>query len=1038
MSIDRQDDAKKRAEQAEYRMQLIEAELNAIRSSKAYQLSKKLGIIKAQIQSDPVGLSKKAAKILLTNPRKARHLFRSASRGAFIAQSVAEQTAKYQEWILLNEPDEDELDVQRTAAEKLQYKPVFSIITPVFNPPADVFEELIESVLDQTYPYFELCLGDFGDSPAVTAILERYAALDNRVRYKKFSENKGIAFNSNQVLTMATGEYIALLDHDDTLALNALFENARLLNEKRYDFIYSDKDKIDEAGNRFDPLFKAELSPEMMLNVNYFTHLNIMRTELVRQIGGWDQATDGAQDWDLFLRVIAAGDGVGYIPKVLYHWRVIESSTAHSIETKPYALAGQRKAVDKYLQTLGVAATTYHQKTELFIKWDAAALDSKPLVFIWHSNTGNSQRLMRQVTRTLPAAEFVLLAADKTAQEAKELARHTGTRVMPYAANLGAALDDFLQTVRDDRVCLFLLDTVHLPKRGVWYEDLTGWLAIEGVGAVAGRLVDKKDLIVSSGGVITPAGEYSPLFYRYPRYYQSYVGNAEWVRNLQVIAPYVAATTLQQLKSFPFKDFSLPARELFDEFFLALSRRSRLVMTPHVTATVRTSLELEAVHPVGSLKKYAKSRDYHDPFSNPNVSPTDPMRLFADEDLPGMPAVSEAPTIDSYQHDAIILADTFDISQAEIERCLAAQQRPVAQAPKSVAWVLPAFNAVYAGLMNIFSFADYLCVDQGLATTFYILKATDDVTVERGAVTAAFPDLKKASFVAIRPAEAAKIKPHDFGIATQWATVYPLAKATGIGHRFYFIQDNEVNFYPKGSVSALVEQTYQLGFTAIAGTEGLLDMYRRQYGGDGVVLQSKVDLSAYRPRKDKYYAPAKPYKVFFYARPNMPRNAFELGVAGLKRLKQDLGADVEIITAGAAWDPDAYGVGGMFTNLGKIAYEAVPKLYRSVDAGLMFMFSGHPGVTASELMASGCPVVVNEYDDVTWHELYVHEQTCLVTKATASEVAHNLRRCLTEQPLRHVLIDGGLKKAHGFYSGYGVSRATAFIGMCGSPTKKHS
>jgi len=150
----------------------------------------------------------------------------------------------------------------------------------------------------------------------------------------------------------------------------------------------------------------------------------------------------------------------------------------------------------------------------------------------------------------------------------------------------------------------------------------------------------------------------------------------------------------------------------------------------------------------------------------------------------------------------------------------------------------------------------------------------------------------------------------------------------------------------------------------------------------------------------------------------MPRNAFELGIAGLKRLKHEMGDNLEVITAGAAWDPAAYGVEGMFTNLGKIEYAAVPKLYRSVDAGLMFMFSGHPGVTASELMASGCPVVVNEYDDVTWKELYKHEQTCLITAATASEVSRNLKRCLLDSELRRKLIDGGLAKAAHFYDGY--------------------
>jgi glycosyltransferase involved in cell wall biosynthesis len=158
----------------------------------------------------------------------------------------------------------------------------------------------------------------------------------------------------------------------------------------------------------------------------------------------------------------------------------------------------------------------------------------------------------------------------------------------------------------------------------------------------------------------------------------------------------------------------------------------------------------------------------------------------------------------------------------------------------------------------------------------------------------------------------------------------------------------------------------------------------------------------------------------------MPRNAFELGIAGLKKLKQELGDKVEVITAGAPWESADYGVEGLFVNLGKIDYDAVPKLYRSVDAGLMFMFSGHPGVTASELMASGCPVVVNDYPDETWHELYKHEETCLVSGASASQVSAAIRRCLTDNTLRKKLIEGGLAKSRNFYDGYDDSLKAAY------------
>lgn len=1012
----------KKIEQAEYRAKIAEQELNAVKSSKAYRAAKVIGSVKKQITKDPIGLTKKVARIALKEPAKLKRIVRIANRSVFMAQSVAEQTARYQEWILLNEPDEAELDAQRTASEKLAYKPLISIVTPVFNPPNDVLEELIESVLEQTYPHFELYLGNFGDSQDTKDLIAKYVKLDKRVKTHDFADNIGIAGNSNQILERVTGEFIALLDHDDTLSHDALYENAVMLNDKPYDFLYSDKDKIDEAGHRFEPLFKPQLSPEMLLNINYLTHLNVMRTSIVRDIGGWDSETDGAQDWDLFLRVVAAAKHVGHVPKILYHWRVIATSTAMSIETKPYALAGQRRAIDKYLQLQDISAQAYHDKTELFIKWDGDQLDRSPLIFVHYSSLANTARLIRQVGKVAEAPEYAILFEGSDAEAAK-IQAYTGSDVVAYVPDTFTKV--FAAYIKKrkaaERTVLFMRDDVRLPRQTAWYENLTGWLLIKQVGAVSGRLVDRHDLIIDSAGVITPSQDYYPLFYKFPRFYQSYLGNAEWVRNVSMISNQFSATRLSALRSFDFSAHKT-AQDAFDAFFTEVSRKSRLVMSPHATASIYETTDTIPVRP---LKTAVKKKGSYDVFANPNMSADQPLRLFEDELLAGIPNDSgDQEPIDRYQHDAVILAGSFDITEAEMAASRVMQ--PLTGGVKTVAWVLPSYDAVYAGLNNIFSFADYLCTTKGIKTTFYILKSGHDAKDEKKLAEAAFAGLSKAEFIAMTPDQTERIGQHDIGIATQWATAYPLAKAPGVKQKYYFIQDNEVNFYPKGTISALVELSYRFGFKALAGTEGLLDMYRRNYGGDGIVLGSKVDLTAYTPRKDLYYTPHKPYKVFFYARPNMPRNAFELGIAGLKKLKQQLGDDVEIITAGAAWNPDQYGVGGMFNNLGKIQYAAVPKLYRSVDAGLMFMFSGHPGVTASELMASGCPVVVNEYDDTTWNELYQHEKTCLITQATASEVARNLERCLTEKPLRKKLIDGGLAKAADFYTGYEASLEDAY------------
>lgn len=1020
-------DDKKKIERAEYRASIAEAELNAIRQSKAYKTARSLSVIKNKIKSDPVGLTKKVAKIIINNPKKLRYIGKSASRVEQMSQASIEQTGKYQEWIILNEPDEPELDKQRTQSDLFKKKPLISIVTPVFNPPADVLESLIESVLEQTYPNFELCLGDFGDSEEIDSLLSKYSKLDARIKYKKFDDNRGISGNSNQILNgLVNGDFIALLDHDDTLSPDALFENVKKINQDDYDFLYSDKDKIDVEGNRFEPLFKPQLSPDMLLNINYLTHLNVMKTSVVKSIGGWDESTDGAQDWDLFLRVIDAANKVAHIPKVLYHWRVIASSTALSIETKPYALAGQRKAVDKYLEHNGIKAKSYHRQTELFLKWSEEVIDRSPIVFIYFSNISNSIRIIRHIRKNTNNAKFVLLVCSPMVLDESNVERLKETvediDICEYEdGGLFGAISGLLP--KDNTTALFIKDSIRLPGTH-WYEDLVGWVSVNEIGAVSGRIVDQYDVIVDSGGFITAEGSYYPIFQNFPKFYQSYIGNAEWVRDLSIISSNFFATKTELLNDFNFSK-KKQINPMFDDFFLWMGQNEkRMVLTPHVTGMIHDGNQIiDQNHKLNGLK-FDKNDLYQDVFSNPNMNRSDPFRLFKDEDIINS-STGEIASIDKYQSDAIILAESFDISEQEIEinrKLINSTHNSL----ESVAWFLPSYDAVYAGLMNIFRFANYLGEKRGLKTTFYILKNSSNVDDEKDRAVNAFPYLANAKFVGIRPDQISSIKKHDMGVATQWATAYPLAKTTNIGRKFYFIQDNESNFYPSGTISSLVDLTYRFGFTAIANTEGLLDMYRKKYGGDGVVVKSYVDLSSYFPREDVYYKPKKPYKVFFYARPNMPRNAFELGIAGLKKLKEQLGDDVEIITAGEKWNADSYGVGGMFTNLGRVEYNSVPKLYRSIDAGLMFMFSGHPGVVASELMASGCPVVVNEYDDITWHELYKDGMTCLTTKATASEVARNIRRCLEESDLRKKLIDGGLDIVGDFYSGYDESCEQAF------------
>ncbi len=257
---------------------------------------------------------------------------------------------RYHLWRLKNEPSQRELEVLKKRALSLKYRPKISIITPVWNTEERWLRRAIESVLGQVYDNWELCIAEGrSERPHVRDVLEEYEAANPRILVRFLSENRGIAGNSNEALSMATGDFVAFLDHDDELAPFALYEVVKLLNENpNLDYVYSDEDKIDETGARHDPFFKPDWSPDMFLSCNYLCHLSMIRKRLVDEVGGFRSEYDGSQDYDLFLRVTEriGEDGIGHIPKILYHWRTAQESTASSCEAKSYAYQGAIKALE--------------------------------------------------------------------------------------------------------------------------------------------------------------------------------------------------------------------------------------------------------------------------------------------------------------------------------------------------------------------------------------------------------------------------------------------------------------------------------------------------------------------------------------------------------------------------------------------------------------------------------------------------------------------------------------------------------------------
>jgi len=264
----------------------------------------------------------------------------------------------YEQWLRENQPREADLRQMSQTVSFLGYKPLISVIMPVYNTPERFLRGAIESVQNQVYPYWELCIADDASTDSgIKPLLEEYARKDNRIKLVFREKNGHICASSNSALEVATGEFIALLDHDDVLTPDALYEMALVLNQHPdADMIYSDEDKLDQYGQRVFPYFKPDWCPDSFLARMYTCHLGVYRRELVNQVGNFRVGYEGSQDYDLVLRVTEKTDKIFHIPKILYSWRQHGGSTAYDPNSKLYAYIAAEKALNESFMRRGEKA----------------------------------------------------------------------------------------------------------------------------------------------------------------------------------------------------------------------------------------------------------------------------------------------------------------------------------------------------------------------------------------------------------------------------------------------------------------------------------------------------------------------------------------------------------------------------------------------------------------------------------------------------------------------------------------------------------
>jgi GT2 family glycosyltransferase len=470
--------------------------------------------------------------------------------------------------------------------------PTLSVVVPTFETPVSILRACLDSVRAQRYERWELCIADDGStSSALHRALDEYAQRDPRVRLVRLATRVGIAQATNAALDLATGAYVCFLDHDDVLPAFALAEVARhLAADPDTDVLYSDEDRLDPQGRRVRPFFKPDWSPDLLRSVNYMCHFLVVRRDLLEAAGRLRAGFDGAQDYDLLLRLAERTDRIGHVPCVLYQWRASPTSTAGRPDAKPAASASGVRALREHLARCGEeAAVDDPHPTSYRVRY---RLRGEPTVAIVAPRDGDLEALARGLAPTTTAARWALHPAASRAR--------------------GAAMTrgDFLLFLHDDVA-------VRDPE---WLDELLGHAQRDGVGAVAPTLLRPDGTIEHAGLVVRPDGTVLRPFAGLAHGdHWTTMGASGWVRNYLAVGGACLCVRRDRYEAAGGFDERLAGWAADVDLCLRLRRHGlRTVYTPHAVLVHRggRGTSWDALPP-GPLATIAPR---HDPFYNPNLS----------------------------------------------------------------------------------------------------------------------------------------------------------------------------------------------------------------------------------------------------------------------------------------------------------------------------------------------------------------------------------------------------------------------------------
>ena len=549
----------------------------------------------------------------------------------------------YGPWYDAYVPDQSILDKQKK--KKFAYAPLISIVVPAYRTPEKFLRQLIGSLQAQTYSNWELCLANGSpEDQTMEAVLEEYRSQDARVRWKDLGENLGIAQNTNEAFSMARGEFIGLLDHDDLLAPNALYEIVNALNShENADAVYTDEDKVTaELDEHFQPHFKPDFSLDLLRSNNYICHFFVVRTALVEQVGGFRKEFDGAQDYDFIFRCVEQAREVVHVPEILYHWRTHKASTADNPASKMYAFEAGKEAIEAHLERVGVNGCVSHTPDLGFYRVKYP-VQGHPLVSIIIPNKDEKETLencLESIKKNTlyDNYEIIIVENNSTTDEIfeyyKKLSKDPRIHLICWKKEFNySAINNFGVKNARGEYLLFLNNdvTVITPD---WIGEMLGVCQRKEVGIVGAKLIYPDNTIQHAGCVVGIGGIAGHMFVDMPADRTGYLHKASILQDMSAVT---AACMMMKRSAFDKAGgFTEKLSVAFNDVDLCLKNRKAgylVVYDPYVKLYHMESKTRGAENDDAKIRRFQSEIEYMrsnwidilkngDPYYNKNLSLT--------------------------------------------------------------------------------------------------------------------------------------------------------------------------------------------------------------------------------------------------------------------------------------------------------------------------------------------------------------------------------------------------------------------------------